>query len=72
MEWLMDGGHVSIGLIAILLATAIDLANARDRSRHTVVELLLRSSMGIAGFRSIFGAFVMHTLFADEVAASIG
>ena len=72
MQWLMDAGHVYIGLIAILLATAIDLAASRDRSRHTVVELLLRYSMGISGFRGIFGAFVMHTFFADEVAASIG
>ena len=28
--------------------------------------------MGIAGFWSIFGGFVKHTFFADEVAASIG
>jgi hypothetical protein len=72
MEWLMHGGHVYLGLIAIVLATAIDLAAARDRSRHTVVELLLRYSMGISGFRAIFGGFVMHAFFADEVAASIG
>ena len=68
----MHGGHVYIGLISILLATAVHLVGARDRSWHITVELLLRYSMGIAGFWGIFGSFVVHVFFADEVAASIG
>ncbi len=29
-------------------------------------------SMGVSGFKGIFGGFVMHNFFADEMARSIG
>ena len=72
MDWLMNGGHVYVGLVSILVATAIHLAVTREHRWDSAVELLLLYSMGIAGFRGIFGGFVMHFFFADQVAASIG
>ena len=68
----MDGGHVYVGLISILLATAVQFVVTKERSWHAAGELLVQYSMGRAGFRGIFGGFVMHVFFADEVAASIG
>ncbi len=72
MNWLMNGGHVYLGIFAILVSTATHLAMIRERNWHVVVELLLMYSIGVAGFRGIFGGFIMHFLFADHVATSIG
>ena len=72
VEWLMDGGHVYLGVASIPIATSIHFALARNRSWHLAIELLLMYSMGIAGFRGIFSGFVIHLFFADQVAESIG
>jgi hypothetical protein len=71
-KWFMDGGHVSVGLAAILISTAIHLALVKERNWRLAAELLLMYSMGISGFKGIFGGFVMHYFFADEMARSIG
>lgn len=71
-KWFVDGGHVIFGLFIIFLSTAIHLALMKKRSWHLAVELLLMYSMGVSGFKGIFGGFVMHTFFADEMARSIG
>jgi hypothetical protein len=71
-DWVMDGGHVYIGLVSIILSTAIHFALSRHRTRQLAIELLLMYSIGVAGFRGIFGGFVVHYFFADEVARSIG
>ena len=71
-QWFMDGGHVIVGLAVILLSTAIHLAFVRERNWRLAAELLLMYSMGVSGFKGIFGGFVMHYFFADEMARSIG
>ena len=72
MEWLMNGRHVYVGILSILISTAIHLALLRERNWHVAVELLLMYSIGITGSRGIFRGFVMHFFFADQVATSIG
>ena len=71
-QWFIDGGHVIVGLAVILISTGIDLARAKERNWRLAAELLLMYSMGVSGFKSIFGGFVMHYFFADEMARSIG
>lgn len=71
-QWFMNGGHVIVGLAIILLSTAIHLALANERNWRLAAELLLMYSMGVAGFKGIFGGFVMHYFFADEMARSVG
>ena len=71
-QWFMNGGHVLIGLAIILLSTAIHLVLVKARNWRLAVELLLMYSMGVSGFKGIFGGFVMHYFFADEMARSIG
>jgi hypothetical protein len=68
----MNGGHVYLGIAAIVLSTGIHLTLIKARSWHTSVELLLMYSMGIAGFRGITTGFTMHFFFGDQVAKSIG
>ena len=71
-NWIMDGGHVWLGLASILVGAAIHFALSRQRSAAWALELLLMYSMGIAGFRGIFNGFVMHIFWADQLAESIG
>lgn len=72
MQWVMDGGHVYLGLLAILISAGIHFALSKNRDSNLAVELLLMYSMGIAGFKGILSGFVMHIFFADQLAASIG
>jgi hypothetical protein len=72
VEWFMDGGHVIFGLAVTLISTGIHFALLKERSWRLGAELLLMYSMGVSGFRSIFGGFIMHYFFADEMARSIG
>lgn len=71
-QWFMDGGHVIVGLSIILISTGIHLALVKERNWRLAAELLLIYSMGVSGFKGIFGGFVMHYFFADEMARSIG
>jgi hypothetical protein len=71
-QWFMDGGHVIVGLAIIFLSTAIHLALIRPRTWRLAAELLLMYSMGVSGYKAIFGGFVMHYFFADLMARSIG
>jgi hypothetical protein len=71
-QWFMDGGHVIVGLAIILISTSIHLALVKERGWRLAAELLLMYSMGVSGFKAIFGGFVMHYFFADEMARSIG
>ena len=68
----MDGGHVIVGLAIIFVSTAIHLTLVKERNWRLATELLLMYSMGVSGFKGIFGGFVMHYFFADEMARSIG
>ncbi len=72
--WVMDGGHVYLGILTILISAGVHYAStkSRDRDKELAIELLLMYSMGIAGFKGIFGGFVMLFFFADQVAESIG
>jgi hypothetical protein len=72
MQWVMEGGHVYLGLIAIVVSAGIHFASVRERDARLAIRLLLTYSMGVAGFKGIFSGFVMHFFFADEVARSIG
>jgi hypothetical protein len=71
-QWFMDGGHVLVGLALILFSTSMHLAFVKERNWRLAVELLLMYSMGVSGFKGIFGGFGMHYFFADEMARSIG
>lgn len=68
----MDGGHVISSLMIVFISTGIHLAFVKDRNWRLAFELLLMYSMGVSGFKAIFGGFVMHYFFADEMARSIG
>jgi hypothetical protein len=72
VRWFMGGGHVWVGLAIILVSTVIHVAMVKNRSWRLAVELLLMYSMGVSGFKAIFGGFVMHYFFADAMARSIG
>lgn len=71
-QWFMNGGHVIVGLAIMLLSTTVHLAFVKERNWRLATELLLMYSMGVSGFKGIFGGFVMHYFFADEMARSIG
>jgi hypothetical protein len=71
-QWFMDGGHVIVGMAIILISTGIHLALVKERNWRLAAELLLMYSMGVSGYKGIFGGFVMHYFFADEMARSIG
>jgi hypothetical protein len=71
-KWFTDGGHVLVGLALIFISTSVHLAFIKERNWRLAAELLLMYSMGISGFKGIFGGFVMHYFFADEMARSIG
>jgi hypothetical protein len=68
----MDGGHVWVGLAIMFVSTGIHVVMVRNRSWRLAAELLLMYSMGVAGFKAIFGGFAMHYFFADVMARSIG
>lgn len=71
-NWIMEGGHVWLGIAGILLGAAVHFALSRQRSGAWALELLLMYSMGVAGFRGIFNGFLMHIVWADQLAESIG
>lgn len=71
-QWFIDGGHVIVALTATLVSTIIHLSLIKERNWRLAAELLLMYSMGISGFKGIFGGFVMHFFFSDLMARSIG
>lgn len=68
----MDGGHVIVGLSIILISTGLHFSLVKEKNWVLAAELLLMYSMGVSGFKGIFGGFVMHYFFAEEMARSIG
>jgi hypothetical protein len=70
--WVLEGGHVYLGLLAIIICAGVHYANSSARDKDLAIELLLMYSMGIAGFKGIFSGFVTHFFFADQIAESIG
>ena len=70
--WVLDGEHVYLGVLAIVISAGLHFAATRSRDMNVALELLLMYSMGIAGFKGILSGFVMHFFFADEIARSIG
>jgi hypothetical protein len=71
-RWFMDGGHVWVGLAIIFASTGIHVVIVRSRTWRLAAELLLMYSMGVSGFKAVFGGFVMHYFYADAMARSIG
>lgn len=67
----IPGYQVYIWLLSILGSAAIHLLLTGNRSRPAVVEALLMYLAGVGGFISII-SFFMHTVWAAQVAASIG
>lgn len=71
-KWFLDGGHVYVGLVMAVLPFLVHFNLIKERSRRLALELLLMYLIGVAGFKGIFGGFVMHFFFADLMAKSIG
>lgn len=65
------GWQVYVWTLAIILPTAIHLRVARHRDRSRGSEVVLMYVLGVSGAIGMFNV-VMHTVFADDVAASIG
>jgi hypothetical protein len=67
----IPGYHLYILLIVIAISSGIHLSRLRAPSRARVAEVILMYAIGIIGFNG-FTSFVAHTVFADQIAASIG
>ncbi len=71
-DWFMNGGHVIVGFASIIISTLIHFLLIKERNWNIGAELLLMYSIGVPGFKGIFGGFYMHFFYADAMAASIG
>lgn len=67
----IPGWQVYGWILAISLPAAIDLYAARHRDRSQVSEVVLMYCLGVSGAIGMSNV-VMHTVFADDVAATIG
>ena len=67
----IPGWQVYMWILAISLSTGIHLRLARHRDRSQRAEIALMYVLGVSGAIGMFN-FVMHTVFANDVAASIG
>jgi hypothetical protein len=67
----IPGWQVYMWIFAISVPAAIHLRAVRPRDRARRFETVLMYILGVSGAISVFNA-VMHTVFADYVAASIG
>ena len=65
------GWQVYVWILAILLPAAAHLRAARHRDRPRQCEIVLMYVLGVSGAIGMFNV-VMHTLFASDVAASVG
>ncbi len=65
------GWQVYVWILAITLPAAVHLRAARRRDRSGRSEVLLLYVLGVSGAIGMFNV-VTHTVFASDVAASIG
>ena len=67
----VPGLNLLIPLVAIVVFSIIHLGMDRDRDRARTLEIVLLYGVGIIGFNGLVG-FLVHTIWADAVAESIG
>ena len=67
----IPGWQVYVWLLAIGLPAAVHLLVTRERDRSRAAEAILMYLLGVSGAIGMFNV-LLHTVFADEVAASIG
>ena len=67
----IPGWQVYVWILAISVPAAIHLRAARPRDRSRRSEIVLMYVLGVSGAIGMFNV-VLHTVFADDVAASIG
>jgi hypothetical protein len=67
----IPGWQVYIWVLAISVPTAVHIRLARRRDRSRKAEIALMYLLGVSGAIGMFNVLI-HTVFADEVAASIG
>jgi hypothetical protein len=67
----IPGWQVYLWILAISVPTAIHLRAARSRDRSRRSEIVLMYVLGVSGAIGMFNV-IAHTVFAREVAASIG
>jgi hypothetical protein len=67
----IPGWQVYMWIVAITVPAAVHLRVAQPRDRSRRYEIILMYVLGVPGAIGVFNA-VMHTVFADYVAASIG
>lgn len=67
----IPGWNLLIPLIAIAVSSSVHLAMDRTRDRARTLEIVLLYCIGIVGFNGAVG-FLVHTIWADAAAESIG
>jgi Family of unknown function (DUF6790) len=67
----IPGWQVYVWILAISVPAGIHLRAARPRDRSRRSEIVLMYVLGVSGAIGMFNV-VLHTVFADDVAASIG
>jgi hypothetical protein len=67
----IPGWNLLIPVLAIIVFSALHVRMDRDRERARTVEIVLLYGIGIVGFNGVVG-FLVHTVWADLAAASIG
>ncbi len=72
MTWFLNGGHAYVTFAMMVVLPLVHWSLSSQRTVRYLAELILMYSLGVAGFKAIFGGFVMHFFFADMLAESIG
>lgn len=67
----IPGWNLLIPLVSIMVFSTIHLVMGRERDRARTLEIVLLYAVGIIGFTGIVG-FLVHTIWADPAAESIG
>jgi hypothetical protein len=67
----IPGWQVYVWILAISIPAVIHLVATRERDRYRRAEAVLMYVLGVSGAIGMFNV-VMHTVFARDVAASIG
>lgn len=67
----VPGIHLYGLILGIIVSAALHLARHRRLTRRQRYEVVAMYAIGITGFHG-FTSFIVHTVFADQVATSIG
>lgn len=67
----IPGWNLLIPIIAIVVSSSVHLAADRTRDRARTLEIVLLYAIGIVGFNGAV-SFLVHTVWADAAADSIG